>query len=99
MVTTSSSDVLVKCPFPLKTFMCVTCRQNPRFAHELKVNDWESLKTSSYDPKRLTKFIIHGYQDNANEISVGDWIIFMKNAYLQLGDVNVSTIYPNSFHS
>ena len=67
-------------------------RDNPHLAHEIKVNDMESLKTSSFNPKRLTKFIIHGYQDNANEVSVGDWIIFMKNAYLELGDVNVSNV-------
>ncbi|CAG7820627.1 unnamed protein product [Allacma fusca] len=67
-------------------------RKNPDLAHEIHVNDVESLRTSSFNSKRLTKIIIHGYQDNANEVNVGDWIIFMKDAYLSFGDVNVIAV-------
>ncbi|XP_026284863.1 phospholipase A1 member A-like isoform X2 [Frankliniella occidentalis] len=59
-----------------------------------------SLQQSTYDPKKKTKIITHGYSSNARPKSGSDLV---KNAYLQAADVNVilvdwsavdSHIYP-----
>jgi pimeloyl-ACP methyl ester carboxylesterase len=41
-----------------------------------------------YDPKKETKFIVHGFLENA----VKPWVLEMKDALLKSGDINVITI-------
>jgi pimeloyl-ACP methyl ester carboxylesterase len=48
----------------------------------------ESIKTTYFDPRKLTKIIIHGFADGASEYQIGDWLIFMRNAYLGFADIN-----------
>lgn len=63
-------------------------RKNPELAQELRFNDIESVRTSNFDPAKLTKIIIHGYADGVSEVQIGTWIVEMRDAYLQLADVN-----------
>ncbi|CAL8143807.1 unnamed protein product [Orchesella dallaii] len=63
-------------------------RKNPELAQELRFNDMESVRTSNFDPARLTKIVIHGYADGASEVQIGTWIVEMRDSYLQLADVN-----------
>ena len=68
------------------------CRKNPHLAHEIKYNDIESLKTSNFDSRRLTKILIHGFADSATEQSITYYLFDLKNAYLRLADVNVTIV-------
>lgn len=61
-------------------------------AHEIKYNDLESLRTSNFNPRRITKIIIHGFVDSATEAGVTYYLFDMRDAYLHLGDVNVFII-------
>ncbi|XP_035705231.1 pancreatic triacylglycerol lipase isoform X3 [Folsomia candida] len=63
-------------------------RKNPNLAHELKYNDVDSIKSSNFNPNKLTKIIIHGWADGASEVQIGDWLIFMRDAYLRFADIN-----------
>lgn len=67
-------------------------RKNPDLAHEIKYNDTQSFLTSNFDKRKLTKVIIHGYLDGANEIHIGGWMFTMRDKYLQLADVNVVVV-------
>jgi len=49
----------------------------------------ESLKTSNFDNRRLTKIIIHGFADTATEASITYYLVDLKNAYLALADLNI----------
>ncbi|XP_035705230.1 pancreatic triacylglycerol lipase isoform X2 [Folsomia candida] len=62
--------------------------KNPNLAHELKYNDVDSIKSSNFNPNKLTKIIIHGWADGASEVQIGDWLIFMRDAYLRFADIN-----------
>lgn len=66
----------------------VLFRKNPNLAHELKYNDVDSIKSSNFNPNKLTKIIIHGWADGASEVQIGDWLIFMRDAYLRFADIN-----------
>lgn len=50
------------------------------------------MRTSNFDPTRLTKIIIHGYADGASEIQIGTWIVEMRDAYLSMADVNIVAV-------
>jgi hypothetical protein len=64
-------------------------RLNPDLAQEIKYEDVSSLLTSNFDPRKLTKVIIHGFQDGASEAHIGDWILKARNSYLALADINL----------
>ncbi|CAD6230542.1 GSCOCG00006810001-RA-CDS, partial [Cotesia congregata] len=50
--------------------------------------NFSAIKSSNFDPKRKTKFIIHGYIDS----SLTDWVKDMKNELLEYDDYNVITV-------
>jgi len=58
-------------------------------AHEIKFEDVDSLKTSNFDSRRLTKILIHGFADTATEASITYYLVDLKDAYLRLADLNV----------
>ncbi|CAG7836991.1 unnamed protein product, partial [Allacma fusca] len=64
-------------------------RNNPHLAHEIKYNHPESLTTSNFDSRCVTKILIHGFIDTANEIAVTSYLFQMRDAYLAMSDVNV----------
>lgn len=67
-------------------------RKNPKLAHEIRIGNLESLHTSNFDARRLTKIIVHGYAHSANEIYLEDWIVSLRDAYLHLADLNILII-------
>lgn len=67
-------------------------RDNPHLAQQIKYNEISTLKSSNFDPRKLTKMIIHGFADGASETNIGDWMIFMRDEYLKLADVNIIVV-------
>jgi len=73
----------------LSAFFIMSARLNPELAQEIVYNDVNSLYTSNFDSRKLTKFVIHGYIDGAGEAHISKWILDTKDNYLNLADVNV----------
>jgi len=49
----------------------------------------DSLLTSNFDARRVTKIIIHGFADTATEVAVSTYLFDIRDAYLHLADLNV----------
>ncbi|KAJ1531453.1 hypothetical protein ONE63_000132 [Megalurothrips usitatus] len=79
-VRSSGVDVAIG----IVTFNLFT-RKNPS-AVSLSVQDASSLRGSSFNSKRKTKFVIHGYNGNTKPGSGGDLV---KDMFLKVADVNV----------
>nr|BCX71429.1 adult-specific protein A1 [Ischnura senegalensis] len=63
-------------------------RQNNNNAERLRVLDNGNIESRFFDPKKDTKFIIHGFGSSANE----DWVVDMRQLLLKHLDVNVITV-------
>ena len=70
---------------------CSFSRKNPSKAQELE-DDKGTVTSSNFDPKRLTKIIIHGYADSANEVYISDYLLRFRDEYLKFADVNVIVV-------
>ena len=57
-------------------------RQNPEQEQELIFNDLMSVHNSTFDPKKLTKIVVHGYTG----FGTMGWVTNVKNAFLLKGN-------------
>jgi hypothetical protein len=66
----------------------VFTRFNPTIGQQVELNDIASVRTSNFDSKRQTRFIIHGFQSNASsEVNT-----VITAAYLRNDDFNVIVV-------
>ncbi|XP_046330810.2 pancreatic lipase-related protein 2-like [Haliotis rufescens] len=55
---------------------------------ELNYTDLSSVTASKFEPKKPTKIIVHGFNNNGNT----SWVQVMKDTFLKLGDFNVIVV-------
>ena len=58
----------------------------PEKEHLLHNDNLDSIKTSSFDPKLNTKFIVHGFID---DLIIGGWMRKIKDEMLKIGKFNI----------
>lgn len=63
-------------------------RKNPTEGHMLKVQNERTIEKSNFDPKRKTKFIIHGFIDTP----LSSWVKEMRRELLKHSDWNVIVV-------
>ncbi|KAL4237011.1 hypothetical protein ACF0H5_005395 [Mactra antiquata] len=81
---TNTAGKLPESPSDIGVRFLLHTRHN-KDIYELLTSDTVDITRSHYDGTKATKFIIHGYRDNGRE----SWVIRMKDALLQVEDVNV----------
>ncbi|XP_063992113.1 pancreatic triacylglycerol lipase-like isoform X2 [Diachasmimorpha longicaudata] len=69
----------------INTRFILYTNENPTEGQVLIVAKDKSIKRSNFDPKRKTKFIIHGFIDTP----LSNWVKEMRNELLKHGDYNV----------
>ncbi|XP_057318075.1 pancreatic triacylglycerol lipase-like [Microplitis mediator] len=69
----------------INTRFILYTNDNPTEGQVLIVGKDKSIKRSNFDPKRKTKFIIHGFIDTP----LSNWVKEMRNELLQHGDYNI----------
>ncbi|KAG7212404.1 hypothetical protein KM043_012722 [Ampulex compressa] len=69
----------------INTRFILYTNDNPTEGQVLIVAKDKSIKRSNFDPKRKTKFIIHGFIDTP----LSNWVKEMRNELLRHGDYNV----------
>nr|KAF7412973.1 hypothetical protein H0235_012824 [Vespula pensylvanica] len=72
----------------INTSFILYTNDNPTVGHVLMVAKDKSIKYSNFDPKRKTKFIIHGFIDTP----LSSWVKEMRNELLKHGDYNVIVV-------
>ena len=77
---------LPQSPQKINTRFLLHTRKNLNSAQYLVVGDHQSMKSSFFDGKKPTKFIVHGFIDNQ---LFGEWMRHMKDEFLMADDYNV----------
>ncbi|XP_011306822.1 pancreatic triacylglycerol lipase isoform X3 [Fopius arisanus] len=72
----------------INTRFILYTNENPTEGQVLIVAKDKSIKRSNFDPKRKTKFIIHGFIDTP----LSNWVKEMRNELLKHGDYNVIVV-------
>ncbi|CAG7817477.1 unnamed protein product [Allacma fusca] len=67
-------------------------RQNKYTPEEINVDRKRTQASSYFKVNRKTKILIHGFVDSATDSTAGEWMNFMRDAYLDAEDVNVIVV-------
>ncbi|XP_054152598.1 pancreatic triacylglycerol lipase-like [Oppia nitens] len=78
--------LLPQSPDHIATKFLLYTRQNQDSPQTIKQGDQQAIKSSHFDGKKQTKFIIHGFFDNQ---IVGQWMRDLKTEFLKSSDCNV----------
>ncbi|KAL3869915.1 hypothetical protein ACJMK2_042537 [Sinanodonta woodiana] len=78
---------LPRSPSEIDVMYQLFTRKN-RDSHQTLTTNTNTIRSSNFNGDKATKFIIHGYLDNA----ASTWVTDMKDAILQREDANVITV-------
>ncbi|KAL5017075.1 hypothetical protein ScPMuIL_006664 [Solemya velum] len=88
-------------PEHVKTSLTLFSRAKPFNGSEVTYNDVSSFRAAGFDPKKPTKFIIHGYMS----FGIAPWVLNMTTGFLRKEDsivivvdwrAGASKLYPQS---
>lgn len=84
----SKHGILPSHPNVIETKFFLHTRRNLKNAHELKLDNVSSIRTSNFVPSHKTILIVHGFAHHSHK----PWVIEMKNALLMRHCYNVITV-------